>query len=43
MNTIIGIQNEENFVRLIDNQTYEQLSKHLQYFLHFQFQQLYSY
>ena len=37
MNTVIGIQNEENFVRLIDNQSYEQLSKHLQYFLHYLF------
>ena len=37
MNTIIGIENEENFVRCIDNKKYDELNKHLQYFLHYLF------
>ena len=37
MDTNIGIQNEENFVKAIDNKTYNELNKHLQYFLHFLF------
>lgn len=37
METNIGIQNEENFVKCIDGKTYDELSKHLQYFLHFLF------
>ena len=37
MDTNIGIQNEENFVKAINNKTYDELSKHLQYFLHFLF------
>ena len=37
METNIGIQNEENFVKCIDNKTYDELNKHLQYFLHFLF------
>lgn len=37
MSTNIGIQNEENFVKAIDNKTYDELNKHLQYFLHFLF------
>jgi len=37
MKTNIGIQNEENFVKCIDNKTYDELNKHLQYFLHYLF------
>ena len=37
MNTIVGIENEENFVRCIDNKKYFDLSKHLQYFLRYLF------
>ena len=37
MNTIIGIENEENFVKNLDNKKYDELTKHLQYFLHYLF------
>lgn len=37
MNTVVGIENEENFVKSIDNKTYFELTKHLQYFLHYLF------
>lgn len=33
MNTMIGIQNEENFVKALDNKTYSELNKNLQLFL----------
>ena len=37
MDTNIGIQNEENFVRCINNKSYDELNKHLQFFLQFLF------
>lgn len=40
MNPNIGVQNEEKFVNAINNKTYDELPKHLQYFLHYLFPEI---